>query len=521
MVDTDYKYHILGTPSDKYYKSPLLLQVDSMLTNLFSVLEVTKQDTLRRWSGLGLNSLRQIRVCCFMFGLVVMCLIMMFYVLTGANPGLILTPPPYQFGGSVSPGPLAGNLNLSLNSFEQLELLKAIRAKVEFIRRQRIPKREELVSSDPHLFSAIPRTFLKGLRSPCWYEEYFGNSTSDPYLKNRYGRTNQRFQLLRTSFQEHLMQHKGRAFRLRCLPYFYIIGQPKCGTTDLYSRLRLHPEVKFSIFKEPHWWTRRRFGSLYVDRPASNSVPVEDYLDLFDQATQEIQGTSGSTPVEPNAIVGEGSASTMWDNKAWSVVYENSTLGEPPFLNLDFIHALYPDTRFLVILRDPVERLYSDYLFFGSSNKSTEDFHDKVCESLQLFHSCLTESTMRSCVYNLTVIDAMPVRLHVGMYAVFLMDWFSVFSPAQFLVLRLEDHATNTKFTMSQIFRFLHLGPVSEELELNITRKPAANTRRASARELGPMLPVTKDLLRCFYRPFNQELAKVLRNDSFLWEPRS
>ena len=53
--------------------------------------------------------------------------------------------------------------------------------------------------------------------------------------------------------------------------------------------------------------------------------------------------------------VGEASASTMWDNKAW-MYYSDNTTDEPPYLNQDFIHALHPDTRLIVIFRDPVER---------------------------------------------------------------------------------------------------------------------------------------------------------------------
>lgn len=129
----------------------------------------------------------------------------------------------------------------------------------------------------------------------------------------------------------------------------------------------------------------------------------------------------------------------MWDNNAWVYFYDNTTDGEPPFLIQDFVHALQPHARFIVMLRDPVERwdtdlslgvfypkpplpllktnicgpllarLYSDYLYFGIANKSAEDFHEKVSESLQLFEGCLTEYTMRSCVYNTTVNNAMPV----------------------------------------------------------------------------------------------------------------
>lgn len=53
---------------------------------------------------------------------------------------------------------------------------------------------------------------------------------------------------------------------------------------------------------------------------------------------------------------GEASASTMWDNNAWVYFYNTTTEGGPPFLIQDFLHALQPHARFIVMLRDPVER---------------------------------------------------------------------------------------------------------------------------------------------------------------------
>lgn len=64
-------------------------------------------------------------------------------------------------------------------------------------------------------------------------------------------------------------------------------------------------------------------------------------------------------------------------------------------------------------------------------------------------------------------------------------------------------------------------GPLTKEIESEITRSPASNTRRPADKNLGPMLPITKEILRDFYTPFNEKLAKVLRNDSFLWENSS
>ena len=37
---------------------------------------------------------------------------------------------------------------------------------------------------------------------------------------------------------------------LHCLPYFFILGQPKCGTTDLYSRLSRHHDIAAPKKKE-------------------------------------------------------------------------------------------------------------------------------------------------------------------------------------------------------------------------------------------------------------------------------
>ena len=48
--------------------------------------------------------------------------------------------------------------------------------------------------------------------------------------------------------------------RVRCLPFVYLIGQPKCGTTDLRDRLRRHPQVASGgMLSAGHWWSRMRY----------------------------------------------------------------------------------------------------------------------------------------------------------------------------------------------------------------------------------------------------------------------
>lgn len=74
-------------------------------------------------------------------------------------------------------------------------------------------------------------------------------------------------------------------------------------------------------------------------------------------------------------LAGEASASTMWDNNAWSYLNGDATEPEPPFLTQDFIHALQPKARFVAILRDPVERSEVKYYIMVNVLLTTPTCH--------------------------------------------------------------------------------------------------------------------------------------------------
>ncbi|KAJ8360178.1 hypothetical protein SKAU_G00167030 [Synaphobranchus kaupii] len=498
MTLMDYRYSLLSSVAEEHRKRPVPFRDGP--ADALAVLDRNREQ-FRRW---GLQAcFGKAKLYGFLFLLMVMFLITVSYILTGERKGLILTPSPYRIRTIVGPGQFPFNLT-SARDYANIKLVvKTIVSKVEFSSRH-VPELKDLVHNEPHMFSVVPRKFLPNVKNPCWYEEHSGNITADPYGKNMYARYSRRFRtvcnILRKAFQEHLFSQGGRYYRMRCLPYFYIIGQPKCGTTDLYDRLKLHPDVRFTTMKEPHWWTRKRFGIVRISEGFHDRYPVEDYLDLFDMAAYQIQdhlaGNTSRSLNKRNIITGEASASTLWDNNAWVYFYDNSTDGEPPFLIQDFVHAVQPEAKFIVMLRDPVERLYSDYLYFSIANKSAEDFHERVSESLQLF-----EGVPGGGLSAFLCVQHHPQQRHAR----------------QITILRLEDHASNRKYTMHTVFDFLRLGPLTEQKEAEITRSPASNTRRPADKNLGPMLPVTKEILGDFYSPFNEKLAKVLKNDSFMW----
>ncbi|XP_037638814.1 carbohydrate sulfotransferase 15-like isoform X2 [Sebastes umbrosus] len=407
-------------------------------------------------------SFSKVKVVSFLMAFTLVFLIMVSYNLMSDRIGLLLTPAPYQPRPAFVPtstaaaaaAAAAAEVPSEKNLLDMKLLVKIIGSKLEY-KPRKVPDEKDVIGTDSNLFSIIPRHFMPGIKSPCWYEEFSNKLGTDPYRKNLFGSS--LYDRLKTDFHRHLLHSDGKLFRLRCLPFFYIIGQPKCGTTDLYHRLRLHPDVR-STTKEPHWWTRKRFGYIRFKDGFQKKYPVEDYLDLFDWAAQNIQeGISGNSSGDHRRalITVDASASTMWDNQAWSYLHSDREETEPPFLVQDFIHTIQPDAKIVIMLRDPVERLYSDYLYFKMANKSAEDFHQKVVESLQLFQSCLSERSLRSCVYGTSLSNAMPVRLTLGIYFVYLLDWLTVFQREQILVFQLKDYSANLKVSIKKVFDFL------------------------------------------------------------------
>ncbi len=116
-----------------------------------------------------------------------------------------------------------------------------------------------------------------------------------------------------------ILDSSQRAIRF---PDFFIIGAPKAGTTALSEYLKRHPEIGFSEPKEPHY-----FNDDFSSRYASSIV---EYMKCFSDVCRS------------RRVVGEG-----------SVFYLKSKTAVPNILK----HA--PDAKFIVMLRSPVDAVYS------------------------------------------------------------------------------------------------------------------------------------------------------------------
>lgn len=126
-------------------------------------------------------------------------------------------------------------------------------------------------------------------------------------------------------------------------PDFFIVGAPKCGTTSMDAYLSRHPDVGMASAKESHH---------LADDFLLPSNPLRDretYLELF----------SG---VQDRKRLGES-----------SVYYLLSATAARN------IHALNPDARILIHLRNPVDLLYSHhYQLLFEGFQDIEDFEAAI-----------------------------------------------------------------------------------------------------------------------------------------------
>ncbi|XP_069140999.1 carbohydrate sulfotransferase 15-like [Argopecten irradians] len=234
-----------------------------------------------------------------------------------------------------------------------------------------------------------------------------------------------------------------------------------------------------------------------------------EYIDYFDLAAQMLHASNDSQ--RKIFITGEGSPSTLWDLSWWWQYSENKNDEDPALTNAHFVRHILPDVKLVVILRNPVDRLYSDYIFMNpKEKKSKEIFHSKASRSVRLFNDCLRKHTRRHCAYQVYFGD---LRLTIGLYAVFLEDWMAVFPRKQFFITTLDDYSKNQTGITSEIFDFLGLRAVDNGKE----GETHYNRRRSSGIQAGAMLDETRQLLEQFYQPFDHALSSLLNDEKYLW----
>ena len=204
------------------------------------------------------------------------------------------------------------------------------------------------------------------------------------------------------------------------------------------------------------------------------------------------------------------------------------------------IRHILPCAKFIVLMRNPVERLYSDYLYFMKKTAdqiSPEHFHKRVTESVEWWNICKQRHPTQKCLFGSPKemppvftgsnaecwqSDVVCPYIRIGLYYFILEEWLKVFPRDSFLFLRTEDYENNEVQTLNEkIFPFLSLKPLSNktsEFVWKLERKfPSKLGNVREQLNAAPMLEKTRKMLETFYSESNVRLATLLNDDSYVW----
>ena len=116
--------------------------------------------------------------------------------------------------------------------------------------------------------------------------------------------------------------------------------------------------------------------------------------------------------------------------------------------------------------------------------------------------------------FSLSLSTYIHAYIHTGLYSLYLEKWLEYFPLKQFLVTRLEDYDVDPQAYLSRIYSFLDLRTPSDDEWTKIIHRKYANVNHI---EKDTLLPETDKILRAFYQPYNDILAKLLNEDKYQW----
>ena len=195
-------------------------------------------------------------------------------------------------------------------------------------------------------------------------------------------------------------------------PNFIIIGAMKAATTSLYTYLKQHPEVFMTSIKEPKFFNNfnRHSTSESQGKGFKKIKTLDQYLALFQRATNEI-------------AIGEASPSYIFDKDCHSLIKE-----------------VLPKAKIIAIIRQPVERAYSNFLHARRAEQEVEiDFEKAFTEG----DNILQKGTKKH------------FYLEKGSYYIQLKRYFDVIPKEQIKIIIFEDIIQNPEDITQEVFEFL------------------------------------------------------------------
>jgi hypothetical protein len=212
------------------------------------------------------------------------------------------------------------------------------------------------------------------------------------------------------------------------LPDFMIVGAARSATTTLFYHLDQHPDISMSLVKEPN------FFSFYSDRPNYTQIN-KNKVELFSyhQYSYSLPHYSNLyKPINDSQLLGEASTSYL-------CLHDNT------IANIGTIYGqLSRKVKIIIILRNPIDRAWSHYMFHVRNGREHLSFLDAIS------HQCITSRMDQGISYNWDYLE-------FGYYYKQVKAYKNAFDNV-FIIL-MEDFLKDPIRTLTSLMQFIEVSP--------------------------------------------------------------
>jgi Sulfotransferase domain len=243
-----------------------------------------------------------------------------------------------------------------------------------------------------------------------------------------------------TSLHEKL--YRGISSPMRLLPNFLIIGTQRGGTTSLYHYLKTHPCIAPATSKDTHFFDKKFSKGLSWYR---GHFPTR--LEKF----------CAEHLLRRPFVTGEASSSYLFH----------------PHVPKRVARVL-PQVKLIVLLRNPVDRAYSQYYHAIELGHETFSFEEAIQYEQERTARELEKILADEHYYSQA--HKHLSYLSRGIYVDQLQAWMSLFPREQFLILKSEDFYADPATIVNQVLDFLNLPQLEAQLSKGAYKQYNNNT---------------------------------------------